>query len=151
MLQCVLMTDWTVTSLEELNEVAKTVLDICQTDVTSNAAVLALHGDLGAGKTTFVQQMAGLLGVSETVSSPTFVIMKSYEVDGLLEKLVHIDAYRIESIDEMRVLGFEEILAQKNTIICIEWAERIVELLPANTRHLTFDMIKETRKLTLTP
>ena len=145
------MTNWTVTSVEELNEVAKTVLNICQTDATSRATVLALHGDLGAGKTTFVQQLASLMGIAETVNSPTFVIMKSYEAEGEMSRLVHIDAYRIDLIDEMIVLGFEEILAQKNTIICIEWAERITELLPANTKHLTFDLVLETRTLTLTP
>ncbi|MEM9337069.1 MAG: tRNA (adenosine(37)-N6)-threonylcarbamoyltransferase complex ATPase subunit type 1 TsaE, partial [Patescibacteria group bacterium] len=98
-----------------------------------------LHGDLGAGKTTFTQQLAAVLGVSETVTSPTFVVMKHYNTEHeQISQLTHIDAYRIEDVDEMRVLRFPELLSEKGTIMCIEWAERIEPLLPATTIHLTF-------------
>lgn len=103
------------------------------------ALVLALHGDLGAGKTTFVQDLIGRLGnMHDTVTSPTFVIMKSYELTlPHLDRVVHIDAYRIEDIDEMRPLHFSELLEDKRNLICIEWAEHIAELLPPQTGHLT--------------
>lgn len=115
------------------------------------AAVLALHGDLGAGKTSFVKALAQALGVSEVVTSPTFVIMKQYDTEegAPFDHLVHIDAYRIENIDEMRVLRFEEVLAQKDTIICIEWAEKIQELLPAHTVEMNIQIKEESRVITI--
>jgi len=79
------------------------------------------------------------LGIPDTVTSPTFVIMKSYHTeDEVFDTLVHIDAYRIEGSDEMRPLRFADILATASTLVCIEWAERIEDLLPAHTIHLTF-------------
>ena len=115
------------------------------------AVVLALTGDLGAGKTTLVQQFARLLGVTDTVTSPTFVIMKEYEtMHTTFEKLVHIDAYRIEDIDEMRPLGFSARLGEAKTLICIEWAERIAELLPVTTISVALGLHPdETRTLTI--
>lgn len=115
---------------------------------SSTACVLALHGDLGAGKTTFVQTLARYLGVDDTVTSPTFVIMKSYHTTHeLFTQLVHIDAYRIDDIDEMRPLRFREILAAPESLVCIEWAERIETLLPEHTIHLTFSGNEETRTI----
>lgn len=130
----------------ELPELAMQVIKILQTNKPENvASVLALSGDLGAGKTTFTKVLATELGVAEMVTSPTFVVMRRYETDTTNQKissfdwLYHIDAYRIEDIDEMRVLRFEEVLAQKDTIICIEWAERIEELLPKHTVYLNIE------------
>lgn len=115
---------------------------------SGGARVLALHGELGAGKTTFVQELGKLLGVEEAITSPTFVIMKRYAAkDGGFKTLVHIDAYRIENIDEMRVVGFEALLKESNTIICIEWAEKIAELLPLGSIHLYFEFDEGSRTL----
>ena len=141
------MKQWRIETLEELADVATEVLALLHNQTTEKAKVLALHGDLGAGKTTFVQMLAKLLEVSEMVTSPTFVVMKRYA--GEIEVLIHIDAYRIEDIDEMRVLGFQALLEEKETIICIEWAERIASLLPKDTFHLTFVITGDTRQLTL--
>lgn len=142
------MKRWEIETPEELTGVAAEVLTLLQ-QTTEKARVLALHGDLGAGKTTFVQAIAKLLGVTEVVTSPTFVVMKRYV--GTPETLIHIDSYRIEDIDEMRVLGFQALLQEKKTIICIEWAERIAELLPQDTLHLTFTIEGNKRQLTLKP
>lgn len=134
----------------ELEAVAADVLkEYEERNNTDTAFVLALHGDLGAGKTTFMQLLARRLGVIEQVTSPTFVVMKKYlvEAEGV-GQLVHIDAYRIEDVDEMRPLRFSEELAQKDTIIGIEWAEHIAELLPPDTLHLTFTLAGETRIIT---
>ena len=93
-----------IADVSELKTVAQKVLEMAQTQKSEGAVVCALHGDLGAGKTTFTQTLARELGVEEIVTSPTFVIMKNYELTNQpFEKLVHIDAYRIEEIDEMRV------------------------------------------------
>ncbi len=137
--------EWKLQTVADLEPMAEDVLSRLG-QIEAGAAVLALHGDLGAGKTTFTQTLAKSLGVTESVTSPTFVIMKGYE---LLEQnwdtLIHIDAYRIEEIDEMRPLGFDTLLADKGNIMCIEWAENISELLPENTLHLYFMMDGENR------
>ena len=139
-----------ITEISELEAVAKSVLVIAKNQNNKSAVVCALHGDLGAGKTTFTQTFARMLGVTNVVNSPTFVIIKSYELDEQsFEKLVHIDAYRIEEIDEMRVLGFEELLPEKSTIMCIEWAENIAELLPENTIHIRLTLDGEKRIITI--
>ena len=141
-----------ITSAADLARAAETLLERARSLATeqSGAVVLALSGDLGAGKTTFVQTMARLLGVTDTVTSPTFVIMKQYETaDTTFAQLIHIDAYRIEVIDEMRPLGFVPLLEQATTLICIEWAERITTLLPTNTITATLTLETDgTRTLT---
>lgn len=140
---------WEVTSLADTAAVAAEILQ--GSTPGEQATVLALSGDLGAGKTTFTQMLAKQLGVEEVITSPTFVIMKAYELVGQpWQELVHIDAYRVESIDEMRVLGFESLLAQKGTIICIEWAERIASLLPPRTITLSFTQSGDARVITQT-
>ena len=136
----------------ELKEVARIALQKVTAHQENGAGVLALSGDLGAGKTAFTQALARELDIDNDITSPTFVIMKLYEAAQDAEKalpflhLVHIDAYRIEDIDEMRVLRFEEILAQKGTIICIEWAEKIKELLPARTVYMDIEITGETSR-----
>lgn len=107
----------------------------------SSAVVLALSGDLGAGKTALTKILAGELEIEEPITSPTFVIMKRYETgDEHFTELVHIDAYRIEALDEMRVLGFHEILTEAGVIVCIEWAERVKDVLPPDAVHIHVDI-----------
>ncbi len=149
--------EFVVKEEKELESVAKYLLNVVnkmndmKKDRSCGATVLSLHGDLGSGKTTFMQIFALLLGIIESVTSPTFTIMKSYSTGDILtyKKLIHIDAYRIESIDEMKVLGFESLLAEKSTIIGIEWGERISELLPSGVINLTFEIIGKLRKITI--
>jgi len=149
MLQCQVMKTWTIKTLEEMEDIAIEIGTDLINEANDKAVVLALHGNLGAGKTTLVQMLAKQMGVTETVTSPTFVIMKRYVAGKDSRELVHIDAYRIEDVDEMRVLGFESLLEQSHTIICIEWAERIGSLLPSNTKHLQIEFDADTRTITL--
>jgi tRNA threonylcarbamoyladenosine biosynthesis protein TsaE len=137
-------TIWVVSSIEELKGVAGELVGLWkQSQVTTDTAiVVALSGDLGAGKTTFVQQIAQILGVTETVTSPTFVIMKSYETsDSTFERLVHMDAYRIEDDSELAPLNFSAVLAQPKTLLCIEWAERISTFLPVHTIKMDLESL----------
>ncbi len=115
------------------------------------ATVVALHGDLGAGKTTFVQVLGKMLGVSEQITSPTFTIMKGYETtDETFTRLIHMDAYRIDDISELGPLRFSDILASPNTLFCIEWAEKIKDALPEEAIQLTLEVVDEnTRTATL--
>lgn len=141
---------WDINELTDLNLAMEDLLRECSTVSNPGALVLALHGDLGSGKTTFTQLLAKQLGVTEAVTSPTFVIMKRYETTNEhWTNLIHIDAYRLETVDELSILGFSTLLEQKNTIICIEWAERVAELLPADTISLYFTHTKDGRTLTL--
>jgi len=105
------------------------------------ASVVALRGDLGAGKTTFVQGFARALGVGVHVLSPTFVLMKIYELKRdacRFRRLVHMDCYRITSAQDLAHLGFGEMLADKDNVILVEWADRIKEILPPDTLWLDF-------------
>ena len=110
--------------------------------------ILALHGDLGAGKTCFVQGLAEAIGIGEAITSPTFTMIREY-MTGYCP-LYHIDLYRIGDPDELFSFGFEDYLTT-NGITAIEWAERAGDLLPENTLHLTFESLSEpdTRKITV--
>lgn len=114
----------------ELRTFAREVLDALTQKET--AQVLTLTGDLGAGKTAFTKALGLELGVAETITSPTFMVMKLYTVPShpFIRTLVHMDAYRIEAIDELRVLGVGALFADPYTLLCIEWPERIKEVIP---------------------
>lgn len=130
-----------VSSLEELQAFTESLLVELRdfAGAHEGAVVLAISGDLGAGKTTFVQYLAKLLGVSQVVTSPTFTIMKGYEVSiPPFAQLIHMDAYRIEDLEELRPLRLKEILESPKTLVCIEWAERIAPVLPADVWQLSF-------------
>lgn len=113
---------------------------LSQTDNLS-PVIIALSGELGAGKTTFVQELAKHLGVTEHVTSPTFTIMKRYELDTeQFDALVHIDAYRFETEAEAVPLRLAEVFTLPRTIICVEWPERISSLLPKSSQELHIDI-----------
>ena len=95
------------------------------------ATVLVLLGDLGAGKTTLVQHLGRVLGVTDVITSPTYTIMQSYELrNGLFDVLVHMDAYRIDTLDELEPLRFKELLSTPRTLVCIEWGSKVQAALP---------------------
>ncbi|MBC8203254.1 MAG: tRNA (adenosine(37)-N6)-threonylcarbamoyltransferase complex ATPase subunit type 1 TsaE [Planctomycetes bacterium] len=99
-------------------------------------AIIALVGELGAGKTCFVRGLCeGLGGDPKQVNSPTFTIMQEYEV-GQGRRLVHIDAYRLSGEDDLESIGWDELVGDKNAIIAIEWASRIQNALPQHTTNI---------------
>lgn len=112
---------------------------------------LALLGDLGAGKTAFTKGLAKALGI-RAVSSPTFVLMKVYKIKKhrCLKQLVHVDAYRIASGESLRAIGLLDYIGQPDTIVLIEWADRVSDILPKNVLRLRFAHEKEdNRTITL--
>lgn len=103
------------------------------------ATVLALSGDLGSGKTTFVQGFFRGLGVRERAVSPTFVLMRRTRLTRKKFKhAFHIDAYRVKKAREFSTLGIEEILADPQNVVLIEWAEHVKEILPRGARWVRF-------------
>jgi len=110
-------------------------------------ALICLEGELGSGKTTFIQGLARGLGIKERITSPTFVILKRFKVSKI-QHLYHIDCYRIKNPQELLDLGFGEILEEKNAVVVIEWADRIREILPKDRLIIKFEFIDEkTRKI----
>ncbi len=101
------------------------------------SGVIALTGELGAGKTTFTQGFARGLGIKEKITSPTFVLIRQHK------NLYHIDLYRI---DEIKSLGLEEIWQNPENIVLIEWAEKIKDLLPKNTTFIKFQTLSENQR-----
>jgi tRNA threonylcarbamoyladenosine biosynthesis protein TsaE len=115
------------------------------------AVVFGLSGELGAGKTTFLQGFAKGLGIKEKVISPTFVIMNHFDIKkGKFRNFYHLDCYRIEKASEMENLGFEEIIADPKNIVCIEWPEKIKKILPEDLILIKFKITKEnSREITI--
>lgn len=104
-----------------------------------NALVFALTGDLGSGKTTFVQGFLRGLGVRKKITSPTFVLIKCYALHASrFRNAYHIDCYRIKKSKELLDLGLKEILNVSQNIVLIEWAEKIQRVLPQNTIWIKF-------------
>ena len=94
------------------------------------ALVIALLGDLGSGKTTFIQGLAAGLGVKESVLSPTFLILKQFPISFKgYANFYHIDAYRLKNPKELSELGFKDLIDNPENIIVIEWADKVPELL----------------------
>ena len=106
--------------------------------------VVCLEGDLGAGKTLFVQSMARTLGVQGEVTSPTFNLMNIYE--GFCP-IVHFDLYRLTTEDELEDIGFYEYTDFPEGIVFIEWAEKFPEALPENYVLIKIERIKDSRNM----
>jgi tRNA threonylcarbamoyladenosine biosynthesis protein TsaE len=126
-------------STEETQELGRKIANKLVSSERSSAIVLALSGDLGSGKTTFTQGFARGLGIEKRILSPTFILMRSYE---LLEGryFYHIDLYRLEEKikEELENLGAFDIFKDPKSIVIIEWAEKAKESLPENTIWLNF-------------
>ena len=130
--------------MAETKKIAETLIKQLRPN-NKQATIVGLFGDLGSGKTTFTQIIAELLGVEETVTSPTFVIEKIYLLNkkNKFERLIHIDAYRLDSGQELANLGFEELLKDSKNLILIEWPERVADILPKDLIKINFKFISE--------
>ena len=122
-------------------------------DHPSQPIVIALEGELGAGKTTFVQAFADALGVIQNIKSPTFVLMKHYQIPNQLgyNDFYHLDCYRLQSSEDLKVLGIEDVLNSEGNIVVIEWAERVSDILP--TKHWVvhiYHVAEQTRNISIT-
>ncbi len=135
-------------------------LEILNFGPRKSSFIMGLFGDLGGGKTTFLQGFADGLGIKEKILSPTFVILKKFQIPinvgctdirksccvSKFQNFYHIDCYRIQKSKEILDLGFKEIMANPKNIIAIEWAEKIKDLLPKNAMILNFEFINRTKR-----
>lgn len=109
--------------------------------------IIGLEGELGSGKTSFVQFFAKAMGIKDKVLSPTFVIFKSFDLKNRkFRKLYHLDCYRINRAKEILDLGFKEMIANKENIVLIEWSDKIEELLPKKAVILEFNFIDKNKR-----
>lgn len=142
-------------NLEETNKAANEFLASLNAllkngQIPSGATVIGLHGDLGSGKTSFVQGVAKAFGIKDGVISPTFVLQKRYPLKDHFhfKNMIHIDAYRLEKADEILPLGWNDITSDKKNIIFLEWPEKIGKYMPKDHKKIIFEFIDpETRRL----
>ena len=131
-------------TLQQLPQTATAIWKIAE-----NAHVIALHGKMGAGKTTFIHALCDARGVKDVVTSPTFALINEYffAENGKEKKIFHIDLYRLRDEKEAEQAGIEDCLYSDH-ICLVEWPEKISSLLPENTMHVFIEMVdNETRKL----
>lgn len=121
----------TVQSENELAQAARTFVQ-----AMDQATVFAFYGKMGAGKTTFIKALCEELGVSDVVNSPTFSIVNEYRSDTTGELVYHFDFYRIEKLDEVYDMGYEDYF-YSGALCFIEWPELVEELLPGDAVKVT--------------
>jgi len=130
---------------KEIPNIARELLAlIAEKKSTDHATLVTLSGDLGAGKTTLTQEIAKQLGVTHSVTSPTFVIMKQYPTqNSTWSTLVHIDAYRFQNTDELMRLNWQEMLADSKNLIILEWPEMVPGAIPAHAHQIKLSHVSE--------
>ena len=122
-------------------------LDLKQENLKNR--IFCLYGDLGSGKTTFIQGLAKGLGIKKRITSPTFVFVRKYASEknkSNLISLFHIDLYRIENFKEAKGLGLEEMMEDKQALVVIEWPEKIKEILPREKKEIYFSYDSENQR-----
>jgi len=124
--------------------------EVLKKGADKTATIFGLIGDLGAGKTTFVQGFAFGLNIRKPITSPTYVIMKRFTLEDLFQSkftnLYHIDSYRIKEQQELMQLGFADINHEPKNIILIEWADRIKGVLPVNIRWIKLEYLGQNKR-----
>jgi tRNA threonylcarbamoyladenosine biosynthesis protein TsaE len=131
--------DLKIQSIEELPKAAKDLLEFA-----GNQRVFLFFGEMGAGKTTFIKAICKTLGVSDSVSSPTFSIVNEYSAGEAL--IYHFDFYRLKKQTEALDLGYEDYLYSGNYCF-IEWPEKISELLPERYVEVKLEEMSKNERL----
>lgn len=138
-------------SLEETQKIAKELAENILKNkkwrllASRRAFIIALKGNIGSGKTTFLQGFVKGLRLKEKITSPTFNIYKNYQLkDAYYGQFYHFDCYRIEKYQEILELGFEKIISDPKNIVAVEWPEKIKNILPKNILWIKFKFINKT-------
>ena len=130
-----------IPSLDKINEVAREFIRNM-----GDATVFAFYGNMGAGKTTFIKAICEELGISEGVNSPTFAIVNEYRSDTTGELVYHFDFYRINKIEEVYDLGYEDYF-YSGALCFLEWSEKVEELLPPETVMVTIKEVENSARI----
>lgn len=121
-----------INSLEEIDEAARRFVEMMD-----DRTVYAFYGEMGAGKTTFINALSRALGVEyDATGSPSFAIVNEYRSDTTAELIYHFDLYRLESVEEALDLGVEDYF-DSGALCLIEWPERVEDILPDDTVKVT--------------
>jgi len=137
-------------SLQETFDFGFAIGKLCQ-----GGEVFLLNGDLGAGKTSFLQGLGSGLGIKTRINSPTFNILKLYKAraskdDARLLNFCHIDAYRLNSGKDLENIGLSDYLEDKKTVTAIEWADRVKSIWPKSYTKINLEISgEETRRIIL--
>jgi tRNA threonylcarbamoyladenosine biosynthesis protein TsaE len=105
---------------------------------------VALYGDLGSGKTTFIQGLAKGLGITRRIISPTFIIARHYVINN--GSFYHVDLYRTESKHDLLGVGLDQIIEDKTNIVALEWAEKMREMLPEKRMDIRFQYLDNNKR-----
>lgn len=135
--------EW-IFSLDNINKVAKECWQ-----ATNGKTVFAFHGQMGAGKTTFIHALCAIKEVKDIVGSPTFSIINEYQFicEGTKKALFHIDLYRLKDAEEAIRAGVEDVIYSGN-ICLVEWPEKVPSIFPDNTVHINIELVDDkTRRL----
>lgn len=132
-----------IQSIETIDQAAKEFIA-----AMGDNTVFAFHGDMGAGKTTFIKAICNELGVDDSITSPTFAIVNEYR-SNTGELIYHFDFYRINKTEEVYDFGYEDYF-YSGSICFIEWPEKIEGLLPHDTIHVTIKELSDSsREITM--
>jgi tRNA threonylcarbamoyladenosine biosynthesis protein TsaE len=134
------MQEFVTNNIEETNQIAQDLAAKLE-----GGEVIALSGNLGVGKTVFVKALAVALGIKEEVTSPTFVLMKVYDIKHKnIRQFIHADCYRLDGAEDLKDIGLSDFLAE-DSVVVIEWADKINNL-PSNVINVKFDYINDTKR-----
>ena len=112
--------------------------------------ILCLYGELGAGKTVLTQGFAKGLGLPSRLVSPTFIIVRRYDLENHADYFYHVDLYRLQKTEDIEHLGLAEIFGDQEAIVVVEWAERLGRLLPASRIDVRWaGVTDDTRTITI--
>ena len=130
-----------IVSINELPALAKGILQFA-----GGRKVFAFEADMGAGKTTLIKEICRQLGSQDSFSSPTFSIVNEYAIPGTVERIYHIDLYRLKTIEEALEIGMEEYLSG-NDYCFIEWPQLIERLLPPGIARVSIDVVNQSERI----
>lgn len=127
-----------VLSFDEINKIIDKLSQRIKTD---NIKSIALIGDLGTGKTHISKRICKNLGVTENVKSPTFTYLLEYDLEDI--KIVHFDLYRLSNIDELYEVGYQEYVDADDTLLLIEWANNVPEVIEETSIVINLEYFDE--------
>ena len=113
-----------------------------------NTKIFSLSGNLGSGKTILTKGLAESLNIKRNITSPTFIILNIYKIknNNIFKNLIHIDAYRLKNKKDLENIGFFDFIKQNDSIIIIEWGNKIKKYLPKQTLNIKFTILENNQR-----